>query len=200
MSDLSPRSPIAPSAKPNRFGTPAVTPGVILKERTNIALATILARKDQETALVARAREVFGTPLPETGRCVSQGPLSLVWAGPGHWIAAMDGEDGQRFDKRLRDNFRGLASISDQTDGRTVISVSGPKARNTLAKGVPLDLHPRAFGPGRAAATTAAHIGIYLWQTDDGPTFELAVFRGFAGSFWHFLMESAAEYGVSVEG
>jgi sarcosine oxidase subunit gamma len=109
-------------------------------------------------------------------------------------------EQGHRFEATLRECFAGLASVCDQSDGRCVIRISGPSARDVLAKGIPLDLHPRVFGPGQAAVTLAAHIGVHIWQIDDMPTYEIAVFRGFAGSFWHWLMESAAEFGGVVEG
>ncbi len=52
--------------------------------------------------------------------------------------------------------------------------------------------------PRYAAVTAVAHIGVHLWQTDDGPTYELAVPRGFALSFWHWLEASSAEYGLEL--
>jgi sarcosine oxidase gamma subunit len=52
------------------------------------------------------------------------------------------------------------------------------------------------------ASTVASHIGITLWRLDDAadatPVFEVAVFRSLAGSFWHALAQSAAEFGLSV--
>jgi sarcosine oxidase subunit gamma len=70
--------------------------------------------------------------------------------------------------------------------------------RDALAKGFPIDLHPRAFRTGFTAVTSAAHIGAQLWQIDDAPTYEIAVARGFALSFWHWLEASAAEYGIEL--
>ena len=37
----------------------------------------------------------------------------------------------------------GVAAVSDQSDARLVLRVSGPRVRDVLAKGVPVDLHPR---------------------------------------------------------
>ncbi len=39
----------------------------------------------------------------------------------------------------------------------------------------------------------------YLWQVDEAPTYEIAVPASFAGSFWHWLSDAAAEYGYVVE-
>jgi methylglutamate dehydrogenase subunit D len=102
------------------------------------------------------------------------------------------------FETRLAAVFSGLASVAEQSDGRTVLRVAGPKARDVLAKGLPIDLHPRVFRTGDTALTVAALIGVQIWQTDDAPSYELAVFRGFARGFWHFLTESAAEYGCEI--
>ena len=60
----------------------------------------------------------------------------------------------------------------------------------------PIDLHPRAFKTGDAAATLVSHIPVQLWQIDDRPTYEFAVARSLAQSFWHWLEASAAEYGL----
>ena len=87
-----------------------------------------------------------------------------------------------------------MASVTDQSDGYAVVRVSGPKARDVLAKGFPIDLHHRAFGPADVASTQVAYMGATLWQVDDAPTFEIALFRSFAGSFEHWLTESAAEF------
>ena len=92
--------------------------------------------------------------------------------------------------------FAGLASVVDQSHGRTLLRVTGPHVRDALAKGVAVDLHPRAFKTGDAAATLVSHIPVQLWQIDDRPTYEFAVARSLAQSFWHWLEASAAQYGL----
>jgi len=39
---------------------------------------------------------------------------------------------------------------------------------------------------------------VHLWQIDDSPTYDIAVPRSLAASFWHWLAESAAEFGLDV--
>jgi sarcosine oxidase subunit gamma len=41
-------------------------------------------------------------------------------------------------------------------------------------------------------------MGCLIWQGDDHPTFDLAVNRSLAKSFWSWLAASAAEYGYEV--
>jgi sarcosine oxidase subunit gamma len=76
--------------------------------------------------------------------------------------------------------------------------VTGPLVRGALAKGVAVDLHPSAFKAGDTAATLVSHIPVHLWQIDDRPTYEFAVARSLAQSFWHWLEASAAEYGLEL--
>jgi sarcosine oxidase subunit gamma len=99
---------------------------------------------------------------------------------------------------RLRTTLAGLAAVCGQSDGRTIVRVAGLRARDALAKGVPIDLHPGAFKPGDAAVTSVAHIGVHFWQIDALPSYEFCVFRSFASSFWQWLAEASAEFGVEL--
>ena len=71
-------------------------------------------------------------------------------------------------------------------------------ARAVLARGCRIDLHPRAFGPGRAASTTIAQIGCLIHQTDDAPAFDLTVFATLAEPFFHWLVEAGAGPGLVI--
>ena len=90
----------------------------------------------------------------------------------------------------------GLASMTIRTAIRCS-SAQGPKVRETLAKGVPVDLHPDHFS-NHAAVTMVAHIGVIMWQSGQD-RFTLAVFRSYSGGFWHWLSASAAPSGLVVE-
>ena len=90
--------------------------------------------------------------------------------------------------------FDGTATVCEQSDARVVIEIAGNAARAVLAKGLPLDLHARAFGPGAVALSVVSHIAVMIWQVDAEPTFRIAVPRGYAGSFRRWLEESAAEF------
>ena len=137
-------------------------------------------RKGKTADLCARVKERFGVDLPMTPRRVADGPVHFIWAGPGRWLAEAPDEMPSTFERNLRNALSGLASVTSQSDGRSIIRISGPKAREALAKGVPLDLDPRVFGPGDTAMTVVAHINVHFWQTDAVPTYDFAVFRSFA--------------------
>ena len=169
---------------------------VMITTGVDYALATVMVRKYKRELLAGRVRGTFGLELPLTPRRIAAGATAFAWAGPGHWLAMAEGTDGAAFEARLRAALAGLASVSDQSDGRVVVRVGGPRARDTLAKGLPIDLHPRAFKPGDAAVSVVAHIAVHLWQIDPAPTYELAVPRSFAASFCDWLAAAAAEFRV----
>lgn len=186
---LTARPAFGPLLKPAGTGG-----GVTVAERTGLRLATVTALRGGDFA--ARFRTAFGTdPAPRPKRVVS-GPLSLLGIGPRTWLAVS--EEAGDLASRLRGMFGPTAAVADQSDGYAVLRVCGPKARAVFAKGLSVDLHPRAFGPGDVAATTCSHIGVTVWQVDEAPTYDLALFRSYAASFSHWLASSAEEYGLAV--
>jgi sarcosine oxidase subunit gamma len=69
----------------------------------------------------------------------------------------------------------------------------GPAARAVLQKGCPLDLHPRAFGVGRAASTTLARVPLLLWQS--GPaSYRLLPRSSFADYVARWLLDAMQEF------
>jgi len=100
----------------------------------------------------------------------------------------------------LRAELGALASLSEQSDSRIVLELSGGPTRNALAKLVPIDLHPRAFRPNDTALTLFGHIAGQITQMDEVPTYELMAPRSFAESFVHDVLAAGAEFGIDVIG
>ena len=200
MSDLvlTQRSALDRVLVPGHYGVEIDVPGVVISEHTGSALASVMGHKGKTADLCARAKECFGVDLPTTPRRVADGRVHFIWAGPGRWLAEAPTEIPSTFERNLRNTLTGLASVTSQSDGRSIIRISGPKAREALAKGVPLDLDPRVFRPGDTAMTVVAHINVHFWQTDAAPTYDFAIFRSFASSFCEWLLDASAEFGVLV--
>jgi len=197
VSDLPPR--FAFTGHLSAVAAPKGPVGVTLMPCDDLGLATVIARKGQTGALMARVQALFGITPPTGPKRASAGKLAFIGMGPGQWLAVEQGSaDPQAFAAKLTEDLAGMASVSDQSDARAVIRVSGPAARRALAKGLPVDLHPRVFGPGDAALTQIALIGAHIWQIDEAPTYEIAVFRSLAGSFSDWLIASAAEFGIAT--
>jgi methylglutamate dehydrogenase subunit D len=161
----------------------------------------VLVRKGCHAQLTQRVRERFGMELPQGPRRTAAGAVALSGIGPHAWLATSE-RHGHRFTQLLQEAVGDAASVADQSSGYAILRMTGPKLRETLAKILPLDLHPRGFLPGDVASTLASHVGATLWRLediDDLPVFEIAVFRSLAGSFWHTLTDSAAEFGFVSE-
>ncbi len=173
-------------------------PGVIIIERTGVSLLQVLARKGADAQLAGRILEMFNVALPSTPLYVGCSPISFVWAGPSQWLALCEQRDREASAASLSSSLLGFASAVDQSDGRAIIRVSGPCAREALAKGLHIDLHPSVFRAGDAAITAVSHIGVHFWQLDDVPTYELTTFRSFAIAFCEWLVEASAEFGVRI--
>ncbi|MGP0061469.1 MAG: sarcosine oxidase subunit gamma [Beijerinckiaceae bacterium] len=159
--------------------------------------ANVLVGAGKRSAFAAAAMAAYGVTLADRPRAFPGREVTFLWSGPDHWaVIAADPHIAADLSLRLAR----LAAVSDQSSSRAALRVSGPKVREMLAKGVLVDLHPRAFQPGDVAVTSIAHIGASLWQVDAAPTYELSVFRSLAKSFWHWLVQSAAPFGIAIEG
>jgi methylglutamate dehydrogenase subunit D len=195
---LHPLSALSGIAVPGRYGKEEGEPSVVITELAGLGLATVACRKGQPSALSAAVRKAYGVDLPASSRA-EQGPaVSFIGYGPGQWLAVSEALANDALASELAAQLQGLASVSDQSGGRTVLRVSGNRARDVLAKGLPLDLDPRAFPLGSAATSAISHIGLQLWQADDTRSYDIAIFRSLSESFWRWLTASAAEFGYEV--
>jgi methylglutamate dehydrogenase subunit D len=198
MVEIRARVPLQGVARPGRFGAVGAMPGLIVEERIDLALASVIARRGRERDLKDTVAKSFGIELPDGPRVAANGAISFAGIGLHRWFTAAENAAYTDFVARLQERLAGLASISDQTDGRVVLRLRGKRVRDVLAKGVPLDLHRRSFKTGDIASTLVAYIGVQIEQLDDAPTFQLMAFRSLAGSLWSWLAKSAAEFGYEV--
>ena len=178
-------------------------PGIVALLRSDLALAYVLARNGKAEALRQRVQDCFSLRLPmaaqQAENAGNPGPdgLHFIWAGPGRWLAAAPAQTGASFEAMLRGELSAMASVINQTDGRCVFRISGPNLREVLAKGLPIELDPRVFGPGDTALSLIGHINVHVWQIDHTPTYDVAVPRSFAASFCDWLFAAAASYGIA---
>ena len=83
----------------------------------------------------------------------------------------------------------------DVSAQRTTLRLRGAHARDVLAKGCSLDLHPRVFGPGAAAQTMLALAAVVLIPLDDkGTDYRIIVRSSFAGYLADWLLDAVEEF------
>ena len=160
-----------------------------VERRVGFGLATIMARKGVDAGTIGAALGVDAPSRPALVR--GQAGMALIGTGPGSWLAYADGVS-PLWAETLRERLAGLASVSDQSDGYSILRLSGEGARTVLQRGGAMDFHRDAFSAGSAATTVIAHIGVIIWQVDDQPTYDVATFRSFSHSFRHWLDQTAA--------
>jgi sarcosine oxidase subunit gamma len=167
--------------------------GIVVAERPNLQIATIIARSPGFAQAVKAA---YGLDLPNGPKRIVAHDVTFLGAGPRTWLVICAGDRPLASD--LKQSLGVHAAVTDQSDGYGVLRVAGSKTRALLAKGIPIDLHPRTFATDDVALTICAHIGIILWRVDTSSAFDVAMFRSLCGSFWAWLAESAEEFGLRV--
>jgi heterotetrameric sarcosine oxidase gamma subunit len=191
-----PQSMLAHALASGRHGAGGAHPVAIAERRIEIVQLT--ARKGAAGPLAAAARDLVGGDLPAAGRALVSSEVMAVSILPGSWLVTAPWRGNGDLAGRLAAAIGTSAAIVDQSFGKASVTLSGRHARDVLAKGCRIDLHPRVFVPGQAAVTPIAHISCVLVQTGDEPSFELIVPAGLAASFVEWLTTSAAEYGYVV--
>lgn len=156
---------------------------LVVEEQHGLGIATVMARKDVPPAAIA---DVLGIELPVRPGAWSHGDLTVIGTGPGSWLV-VKAEAAPDFANHLSKALAGYASVSDQSSGYSVTRLAGAHARTVLQRGASIDFHPDCFRAGSAVTTMIAHIGVIIWQDDDQPSYRLATFRSYAGSFRHWL-------------
>jgi sarcosine oxidase subunit alpha len=192
------RSPLDGVIQPGRYGAEhGDAPGVTLAVRHPRSIVTVIARNGQAGAVSATMEEHFGAACPAPGRTETGRGVTIHWSGAEQWfVMADDKAEGDLFDQVVG-ALAECASVSEQSHGRITLSVSGVRARDVLAKGTPVDLHPRVFEVGHCAVTQMAHVGVHIARVGED-AYVLSLFRGFAESFWQWLGEMSEEFGYEV--
>lgn len=198
MSKLQSRSAFHGILSAGRVGKQDGDAGVSVAERVGLGLASVEVRKEQIDGLMASVRDAYGVALPEGSIAASGKDVMFIGTGPGQWLAVSEALANEDLAADLAAKLKGFASVVDQSSGRGVLRLSGPRVRDVLAKGLAIDLDPRAFPAGSAATSTLSHMGVLVWREGDAESFDIVLFRSVAESFWRWLSASAAEYGCEV--
>jgi sarcosine oxidase, subunit gamma len=185
------------SMRPGHYG--ATGTGVVLADAA-IAAAWNVQGDPKSLSFVDETRRLFDIALPLAPNTTSRSDaLTALWLGPASWLlvaATASSLAGFAAKRDALNPFGG--ALFDVSAGRVAWTLSGPSVADVLAKGCPLDFHPRAFASGTCAQSVYGHVNVLLDKRDDMPTFTLMVARSFARGVWHALCESAAQHGYDV--
>jgi sarcosine oxidase, subunit gamma len=149
----------------------------------------------RDAALAAGLESALGCGLPRTPNTftATAAAIRVLWLGPDEYLVLTpDGQQAAVADALRQAAGDAYAAVNELGSGQTVIELAGPRAREIIAKGCPLDLHPRSFGPGRCAQSRLARSLVTIAQIDAMPRFELIVRRSFADYLWQWLVDASA--------
>lgn len=148
-----------------------------------------------DARFAAAVREVVGIAPPDVPNTVAEALGNVVyWLGPDEWLIVTPADRRADMELALRSALGDVRSaVTDVSGGQTMIVLRGAAAPEVLAKGCPLDLHPRVFDVGQCAQTHLAKAPILLRLVNTTPTFEIVVRRSFADYLWLWLQDAARE-------
>ena len=139
---------------------------------------------------------VLGVAPPTRPNTWVQGSAGIViWLGPDEWLVVGDLDRLPRQEPELRAVVvpDGGAAV-DVSGQRITLTLRGGHIRDVLAKGCPVDLHPRVFPSGSSAQTTLGQAGVVLLATKDPDEFIVLVRQSFAGYLADWLLDAAQEF------
>ena len=193
------RSPLAHRGLAGKAASDTAGADIVVGERPH-RLQINLRGPAVDPQFTLALHSVTGLSLPtEANSFTMAGELACLWLGPDEWLILGPGGGELELAARLRAALGSThAAITDVSESRTTILVAGPRARDLLAKGTSIDLHPSKFGPGRCAQTGFAGANIILRQTDDAPSFEILLLNSFAEHVWAWLEGGCREYRVAI--
>jgi sarcosine oxidase subunit gamma len=185
------RSPLADYAE--RFTALYKSSNGVISIQELPFLTQINLRVDpRETAIMPILADILSFALPLTPNTIaSTGDRRALWLGPDEWLVVGDQDHGKTIEQSLRDVLAGAAaSVADVSAGRTAVLIRGGQAQGLLAYGIPIDLHPRVFVPGRCAQTLLAKAPVIIERSSED-AFHLYVRSSYANYVAGWLLDAA---------
>jgi sarcosine oxidase subunit gamma len=151
---------------------------------------------------VQAVQQATGLALPLVANTAILGDAGqLLWLGPDEWVLKLPlngahyqhPTQAEAMEVTLRSALAGKhVSLVPVGHGFTTLTVEGAGAAALLARGCPLDFHPRTFGAGAVAQSHVAKAGATIVCLSAGTHFELTVRRSFADYLYRWLCEAGA--------
>jgi sarcosine oxidase subunit gamma len=115
-------------------------------------------------ALAARR----GLTLPAPGRVAGARDTLMLCVRPQRWLFLSPSTAAGLAATHWQEASAGVAAALDLSSALLALHVAGPKARDALARGCRLDLHPAAFPSGTTAATLIAQVSAIIAALPSG--------------------------------
>lgn len=166
---------------------------------TEVALqGMITLRGDLSKAAVKKAAtSVAGVDMPTQGHANMNGDRGIAWMSTDELLVLCAYDSvAPELAKMTKALGKAHSLAVDVSDARASFTVSGPNARDVMAKLVPVDLSKDAFKVGMFRRTRMAQVAAAFWMTDD-ETFQIVCFRS-VGQYVFDVLKVAAQTGSEV--
>jgi sarcosine oxidase subunit gamma len=151
-------------------------------------------RVDPAAVAGLHVRQSLRLDLP-INSCLADGEHSCARLGPDEWLLLTPETETDRMAQDVRAALSGrFFSLVDISHRNVAFSVTGPRARDTINSGSPLDLSDRAFPAGTATRTLLGQAEIVLIRGTGEPAYRVECWRSFARYVHGILKTSAAEF------
>jgi sarcosine oxidase subunit gamma len=191
-------SPLARVRRAARAPDEVSAAGLIVREEKFLGHLNLRGRAT-DPHFAGAISGVIGDGLPiEPNTLTELNATTMYWLGPDEWLIVTPDESRKRIEADLLRVLAGQHfALTDVSGGQTALHLHGNHVRDVLAKGCPIDFHPRVFGIGQCAQSHLGKAPILIGQIEEQPYFELIVRRSFAEYVWTWLETAAEEYGIS---
>jgi sarcosine oxidase subunit gamma len=158
-----------------------------------ITLRGDLAAKALQKAAVAAA----GVNVPDQRHCLTEGDGGMAWMSPDELLIICAYADVHAKLDDLTEKLTGQHALAvNVSDARALLEVRGPRAREVMAKLVPVDLAPGQFTPGMFRRTRLAQVPAAFWMSEED-VFHIVCFRSVA-QYVFDVLSVAAQPGSEV--
>ncbi len=161
-------------------------------------LGMITLRGDLNASYMRKAAtNVAGVDYPEVRTCTCAGERGIAWMSPDELLLMCPYDEVSAALEKIDGAFaKQHALAANVSDARAVFQVSGPHAREVVAKLAPVDLDPQTFTPGMFRRSRLAQVPAAFWMRDE-VTFQIICFRS-VGQYVFDLLSQAAQPGSEV--
>jgi sarcosine oxidase subunit gamma len=123
-------------------------------------------RVDPTPEIVQQVGKALRVPLPASpNRVGATGSTRALWLSPDEWLIVAKPGDSLSLARRARAAVEPFAgAVVDVSAHRALLELRGPAARDLLARGCSLDLHPLAFPQDACAQTMLARVDVILFH------------------------------------
>ena len=177
-------------------GCRVAAPGFAFDEAPARSLVSLARRRgDAGAALADNIAGAMGLTLPGPGAFSESKGVCAMFAGPDQWLISA-GRAG--LEAEVRAAAAGAGTVTEQSDAFVELTLSGPMAREVLARLSGLDYDDAAFPQGAAGRTVMQQIPVVIAR-EGREAWRLNTARSTARSFAHDV-KVAAEAVAAREG